>query len=168
MREIISILVLWVIVPGIMLTMLLFAMIIVARTSQDERRASARAGFGAGLVLFVVYEVSQWQTLREPTFTFSYLPQLDLASAGTGFIIGFLFLWGVRLLAPTRVVGLINLILSAASTSAIYNYIFVESLRSTILFLALGIAFGALLHIVLFPSSIRRIVTQNEENSLNE
>jgi hypothetical protein len=157
MQEAISILVLWGIVPGIMLGVLFFNIIIVARTPQDERKISARAGFWAGLVLFVVYVISQLDTLREPAFTFGLLPRFSILAALDGFVIGFMFLWGVRFLVPTRMVGLISLILSATSTSALYSYVFIESLRGTVLFLSLGVAFGALLHIVFFPASIRAI-----------
>jgi hypothetical protein len=37
----------------------------------------------------------------------------------------------------------------------LYSYIFIDALRNKILFLALGFAFGALLHIVFFPSSVK-------------
>lgn len=142
------------IVPGVILATLLFSIIIVRCTSGDERQTSARAGFWAGVVLMVVFVISQWQSLKTSTFAFGSLPQLNLESAGLGFIIGFVFLWVVMLLLPTRMVGLISLILFAANTSALYSYFFIEGLRSTILFLTPGIAFSALLHIVFFPNSI--------------
>jgi uncharacterized metal-binding protein len=162
MREIISLIVLWGIVPAILLALLIFGTIIVRRTSYDERRTSARAGFWAGLVLFIGYVISQSHTLKMPTSIFRYLPALDLVPAAIGFIIGFLFLWGVRYLLLTRMVGLVSLILSSVSTSSLYSYIFIDTLRNKILFLALGFAFGALLHMVFFPSSIK---IEREENS---
>jgi uncharacterized metal-binding protein len=155
MREIISLIVLWGIVPAILLALLIFGMVIVRRTSYDERRTSARAGFWAGLVLFIGYVISQSHTLKMPASFFRYLPALDPVSAAIGFIVGFLFLWGVRFLLLTRMVGLVSLILSAVSTSSLYSYIFIDALRNKILFLALGFAFGALLHMVFFPSSIK-------------
>jgi len=155
MREIISLIVLWGIVSAILLALLIFGIIIVRRTSYDERRTSARAGFWAGLVLFIGYVISQSHTLKIPASIFRYLPALDLVPAGIGFVIGFLFLWGVRSLLLTRMVGIVTLILSALSTSALYSYIFIDALRDKILFLALGFAFGALLHIVFFPGSTK-------------
>jgi hypothetical protein len=162
MREIISLIVLWGIVPAILLALLIFGMIILRRTTYDERRTSARAGFWAGLVLFIGYVISQSHTLKMPTSIFRYLPTLDLVPAAIGFIVGFLFLWGVRFLLLTRMVGLVSLILSSVSTSSLYSYIFIDALRNKILFLALGFAFGALLHMVFFPSSIK---IEREENS---
>ena len=155
MREIISLIVLWGVVPAIFVALLIFAVIIVRRTSYDERKTSARAGFWAGLVLFIGYVISQSHTLKIPASIFRYLPELDLLPAAVGFIVGFLFLWGVRFLLRTRMVGLVSLILSALSTSGLYSYIFIETLRDKILFAALGFAFGALLHIVFFPNSTK-------------
>ncbi len=154
-QEIISVVVTWGIVPGILLAVLFFSVIIIRSTSQDERGTSAKAGFWAGILLMIVFVISRWHMIKSPTFSLNPLPSLNLESAGIGFIIGFLFLWIVRFLLPTRMVGLISLILSAAGTTGLYAYVFIENLRRTILFLALGIAFGALLHIVLFPNSIR-------------
>ena len=154
-REITSLVVNWGIVLGIILSALSFSIIVVRRTFQDERGTSARAGFWAGILLMIVFVISHWHTVKSPAFSLKSLPSLNLEPAGIGLIIGFLFLWMVRFLLPTRMVGLISLVLSAASTSGLYAYVFIETLRDTILFLALGIAFGALLHIALFPNSIR-------------
>jgi hypothetical protein len=155
MREIISLIVLWGVVPSIFVALLIFGMIIVRRTSYDERKTSARAGFWAGLVLFIGYVISQSHTLKMPASIFRYLPELDLLPAAIGFMIGFLFLWGVRFLLLTRMVGLVSLILSAVSTSGFYSYVFMDTLRDKVVFAALGFAFGALLHIVFFPSSVK-------------
>jgi hypothetical protein len=155
MREIISLIVLWGVAPAIFVALLIFGMIIVRRTSYDERKTSARAGFWAGLVLFIGYVISQSHTLKMPAAIFRYLPELDLLPAAIGFIVGFLFLWGVRFLLLTRMVGLISLVLSTLSTSGLYSYIFIDTLRDKILFISLGFAFGALLHIVFFPSSTK-------------
>jgi uncharacterized metal-binding protein len=155
MRELISLIVLWGVVPGIFLALLIFGIVILRRASYDERRTSARAGFWAGLVLFIGYVISQSHTLKIPVSIFRYLPGLDLVPAAMGFVIGFLFLWGVRFLLLTRMIGIVCLILSALSTSGLYSYIFIDALRNKILFLALGFTFGALLHIVFFPSSVK-------------
>jgi len=155
MRETISLIVLWGVVPAIFVAVFIFGIIIVKRTAYDERRTSARAGFWAGLVLFIGYVISQSHTLKVPASIFRYLPELDLLPAAIGFVIGFLFLWGVRFLLLTRMVGLVSLILSAVSTSGLYSYVFIDTLRDKMLFAALGFAFGALLHIVIFPSSIK-------------
>jgi len=147
----------WIAVPGILLAVFVLSISIVSRAEEGSARTSATAGFLAGLVIFVVFVASQMGKIEDPSFTFSNLPRIELAPMGIGLAIGFVFLWGVRFIAPTPVVGLLSLMLAAASTLAVFYYFFVESLRSTMLFLTLGAALGALLHVVFFPDSVRDI-----------
>ena len=63
---------------------------------------------------------------------------------------------------PLRLVGLITLMLAGSSTSAIFTYIFIDSLRVSVLYWTLGTALGILLHIVFFPSSIAHIFPLGE------
>ncbi len=156
LQETISAIVQWAVVPVITLGLLWYAAGVVPEDAQADRKMSARAGFWAGVVLFVIYLVSQLQAVKEPTFKFSALPQIDLQSMGIGFVVGFLFLWLVRFLAPTRMVGLITLTLSSSSMAALYSYFFIDSLRTELLYIALGIALGVLCHIIFFPGSVRR------------
>jgi len=71
-----------------------------------------------------------------------------------GLVAGFVFLGLVRIAVPTRLVGLITLTLAGTSTSALFTYVFINSLRVSVLYCALGSALGILLHIVLYPASI--------------
>ena len=114
--------------PGILLAVLFFSIIIVRCTSQDERGTSVRAGFWAGILLMIVFVISRRHSVKSPNFTLNSLSSLNLEPAGIGLKIGFMFLWVARFLLPTQMVGLISLILSAASTTGLYAYVFVESL----------------------------------------
>ena len=145
----------WVIVPCIMLALLIYSLSIAGSVKDSELKTSAWAGFWAGLVIFVIYVVSQLNQIREPDFDFSTLPGLLFFPMALGFAIGFVFLWMVKAMVPIRLVGLITLLLSATSTSALFTYAFINSLRVSILYWALGTALGILLHIVLFPKSVR-------------
>jgi hypothetical protein len=155
MVEAISTIVGWIVVPGILVVLFIYALVLMGGAPQGPPRRSATAGFLAGLVLFVVFVVSQLDAIREPSFEFSRFPSLEVIPMGLGLVIGFVLLLVVRWITPTPLVGLLTLLLAAASSSALYTYIFIESLRSTLLFLTLGTALGALLHIVFFPSSVR-------------
>lgn len=147
----------WVIVPCIMLALFVFALIVAGSVRESELKASAWAGFWAGLVVFVIYVVSQLNSIREPDFEFSTLPGLLFAPMILGLVVGFIFLWLVRAMIPTRLVGLITLLLATTSTSALFTYVFINSLRVSVLYWVLGTALGILLHIVLFPASVRDI-----------
>ena len=140
-----------------MLALLIFGLTIAGTAYGTGLRVSAWAGFLAGLVFSVVYVVSQMDAIPEPSFDSSVLPDLLITPVVFGLAVGFVFLWAVRAMIPTRLVGLITLTLSAASTSALFTYVFIESLRVSILYWTLGIALGVLLHAVLFPTSLRAI-----------
>ena len=157
MAPVISAAVQWVILPLIMLAIFGFAWIIASKARTPELQVSAWAGLWAGLLAFVIYVVSQLGQIRDPNFQFSALPGLLLFPLACGLAAGFVFLGVVRLAEPTRLIGLITLTLAATSTSALFTYTFINSLRVSVLYWTLGAALGILLHIVLYPASIEHI-----------
>jgi hypothetical protein len=157
MAPVIATTVQWVILPLIMCAIFAFAWIIASSARTAELRVSSWAGFWAGLLSFVIYVVSQLSQIREPNLHYVPLPGMQLLPLGWGLTTGFVFLWIVRHAVPTRLVGLITLMLAGSSTSAIFTYIFIDSLRVSVLYWTLGTALGILLHIVLFPASIAHI-----------
>jgi hypothetical protein len=153
----------WVILPLIMCAIFAFAWIIASSAKTGELKVSSWAGFWAGLLTFVIYVVGQLSHIREPNLHYAPLPGLQFLPRGWGLTTGFVFLWIVRHAVPTRLVGLITLMLAGSSTSAIFTYIFIESLRVSVLYWTLGTALGILLHIVLFPTSIAHIFPHVEK-----
>lgn len=145
----------WVLVPLIMLALWFYAISILSRSPEGDRKTSARAGFWAGMVLCAVFIVSQLQGVREPTFSLGPVVTLSLVAIGFGLGLGFVFLLIVRFIAPTPVVGLLTLILASASSITLYSYFLIPELRRSVASLALGFALGALLHLVFFPSSAK-------------
>lgn len=155
MENTIAVIVRWIIVPGVMLVLFFFALSIAARTSAPEFRRSAWAGIWAGLLVLVIYIVSHSGDLGSSKLDFSTLPGLQISPLLIGLVAGFIFLLMVRFLAHTPVVGFITLLLSATSTSALFSYIFIDSLRLSVMYGSLGAALGILLHIVILPSSVK-------------
>jgi len=135
-----------------------FAVRIAGKVSDPDTRTSAFAGLWAGLVVFVIYVVGQFNRIQDVAFTFRTVPGIRALPMIWGLLVGFVFLWLVRALSPTKLVGLITLALAAVSTSALFTYTFINSLRVSVLYWILGAALGILLHIVLFPASIRNVV----------
>lgn len=158
MTSMISTAIQWGILPSIMFALFVFAWIIASTARSAELKVSSWAGFWAGLVTFVTYVVSQLRRIDEPNFDYSKLPGFLILPLASGLGVGFVFLWTVRQLVPTRLVGLLTLMLAASSTSALFTYIFIDTLRVSVLYCTLGTALGILLHIVLFPSSVEHIV----------
>lgn len=157
MQELISIVVYWIIVPVIILSLFIFASTIAARAPKPESKTSAKAGLWAGLILFIVYVISQIDSLKEPNFTVIGMAGIKFWPVVYGTIFGFLLLLGVRLLLSTRQVGFIVLILAAASTCSLYSYIFIADIRNTVLALTLGAGLGALFHVVILPTSVKEL-----------
>jgi hypothetical protein len=145
-----------------MIAIFVFARIIASSARSAELRVSSWAGFWAGLLSFVTYVVSQLAQVREPNFQYAALPGLQLLPLGWSLTTGFVFLWIVRHAVPTRLVGIITLMLAGSSTSAVFTYLFIDSLRVSVLYWTLGTALGILLHIVVFPTSIAYIFPLGE------
>ena len=140
----ISFVFLWVVVPCIMLGWLLYAL-------SKSRTTSSRAGFWAGLVVFVVFVISQLNLVRAPDLSLNQLPQLELLPLAGGALIGFIVLLMVRLVKADALLGIVTLLISAASSIALFSYIFMAGARNGMVYLALGTVFGALLFVVFFP-----------------
>ena len=134
----------WIIVPCIMLGWLLYAL-------SKARTTSSRAGFWAGLVIFVVFVISQLHLARAPDLSLNQLPQLELLPLLVGALVGFNILLVARLIRAEALLGIVTLLLSAASSIALFSYIFMAGARNGMSYLALGTVFGALLFVVFFP-----------------
>jgi hypothetical protein len=155
LQQLISTIVYWIVVPIIMFALFVFATNIVSRTPNREAKTSAKAGLWAGLIIFIVFVISQMGSLNSTTFINVGLVDVNFWSVILGTIIGFCLLLGVRFLLPTRQVGFIVLVLAATSTSSLYSYIFIASVRNFALSITLGVGLGALFHIIILPTSVK-------------
>lgn len=149
--------VLWLIVPSIMLGMLIFSMVI---CNHANEKRSAWSGFYLGLLIFVIYIVSKLSTLQAIDFNFNSFPDFGFGSWVIlifGAIIGFFLLTAVAMLKPTRGIGIVTVILAAASTCALFSYIFIADIRDAAMFFALGTLCGLLIHVMFIPETIPQI-----------
>jgi hypothetical protein len=113
-------------------------------------KASASAGAWAGLVVFVLFVISQKNSALSfsfelPAYGFRFWP--TVLAAGGGFGASYL-LDAVR---RHRVVGAFVLVLVASSSIALFRYVFVSDVRHHLVFVALGGALGVLMHQMLYP-----------------
>jgi hypothetical protein len=109
------------------------------------------AGFWAGIVAALIYIISQLNNAVTPDFRSGFLPDFNLLPIAIGALAGFILLAIVGVFDKSPVVGLLALILSAASSSALFSYFFLPNFRDVVLYVALGTAFGALLYKVFSP-----------------
>jgi hypothetical protein len=115
------------------------------------------------LLTFLIYAASQLEQIDDPGFRVATLPGLLVPPLRSGLAAGFTFLWLIRFALPTRLVGILTLMLSASSSAALFSYLFLSELRVSVLYWTLGSALGILLHVVLFPESLRHISGGNSE-----
>ena len=117
--------------------------------SDSSYRSSTRAGKLSGLIMFVIFVISQknrpmkW-SFSIPNYGLEFIPLL------LGVIIGFVFSRVINILLKTRLAGIVAMFLISGSLITIYTYVFLASYRSTLVFIVLGIALGNLLEILFF------------------
>jgi len=147
----------WVVVPCILVSIAVRGMALGHRADVGVRaRASARAGGWAGLILFAIYAVSQrpqdWAVdFAHPAYAFT------LPAAAVGFGVGFVLQLMIRRLRDHHIaVGGLALVQVAGGATALFSYVFLarSADRGEIAYLALGVALGALVHEMLFPSGV--------------
>jgi hypothetical protein len=128
-------------------------------------KVSSQAGIWAAFLLLIIFIIYQLKHIVIPTFDIEPLPEILIIPMAFGFGSGFLFFWFVRFLISTRLSGILTLILSLASISALFTYFFLETLKPIVLYCTLGIAIGILLHIILFPKSIKAFLESETSNN---
>jgi hypothetical protein len=74
------------------------------------------------LLSFVIYVLSQLVQIREPNFNYAVLPGRQLLPLGSGLTTAFVFHSIVRHSVPTRLIGIITLMLAGSRTSAVFTY----------------------------------------------
>jgi hypothetical protein len=156
----------WIIVPFILIGIFSFSRLIMKNVASGENRISAKAGFWAGLVLFIIYFIYEIPLFKTPEFIKITTLGINIFGIIIGSFLGFFFLFVVKRWIPTRIVGFVVMFLAFSSTSALYSYVFIQTFNRFLLSLTLGVGFGALLHITLWPKSIHEIIKKSKDSSL--
>lgn len=141
----------YVLVPAIMISMVIYALVLCSSSDIEEHRAAV-SGALAGFILFVVYVISSAATkVPTPDFSPKHPMSLNVAGIIVGLIVGFLVSWVVAVVVPTRAVGVATLLLTASGSAGLYTYFFSIQLHQFLLYGALALAFGWLIRFVLIP-----------------
>lgn len=156
--EVIALILFWVFVPGIMLGVVALGKRLASKVENPEMKTSARAGWWAGMVLFVFFFIYQIPKFRLPTSLVDPSIELSYLGAFIGALVGFIILFGLRALIESRAIGLITMLLSFSGTSALYSYFFIRMHNDVLMSSSLGVAFGALLYVVIFPKKMHELL----------
>lgn len=152
--EVLTLAVAWILVPLIMGGLVVMARSLVVRAEGPERVTAARAGWWAGLLLFLIYFVHSLPVFRPPDPTVAGTLTLGLGPLVLGVGLGFALLWGLSFLSAARVGGLVVLLLTAAGLGSLHTYIFLDDRGDWLVAGVLGGALGALLHLIVFPGNL--------------
>jgi hypothetical protein len=144
----------WIAAPLLLLGMLAYGVEILRQTRSREQRTSARAGLWCGVIAALIFIATQSSQFVPPTVIVEPDVNMNVAFAGIGAVVGFVFLYAIKWLAPTRLVGLLITIIASTSLVSLYAYFFIAPLRQIVFPGALGLAFGALMHQVVFPGAL--------------
>ncbi|MCA9524204.1 MAG: hypothetical protein KC609_24720 [Myxococcales bacterium] len=158
--DILVALVVWIIVPSIMIGLLALGDWASRRPEEGDLRTSARAGFWAGLVCFVIFFAATLKHAGVPTDWVRDLSIEPLAIV-SGLVGGFALFQALARFVRTRAMGFLVLVISFCGTTSLYSYVFLRGYSETILSATLGVALGLLLHVVILPGVLRELFRSN-------
>jgi len=144
--------ILWVAVPAILIIAIVKASHLSRHADDEKRAAAARSGFWGGIVLSLIVLIYQANVFVRTGFPNRDLFQgFDLWLALTGAIVAYLLSLGGKRAVPTKLVGLIVLLLTFLSFYALIHYLLIRTYNDVVLSLVLGATFGILLHYTASP-----------------
>lgn len=151
--------VIWGLVPALLAWCVFFFGRLYQRVDDLRHRYTARSGFWAGVMLFLVVIIYQIGQLREAGFPENDIYQgFDLWFALASGVLGYLFLSGGRHIISPRLMGWFVMFMTFAPLWMLVHYLFIRSYNATLLSLVLGMTFGILAHLAASPSSIRDLL----------
>jgi hypothetical protein len=160
MIKIIYAVIIYGLIPAILIMYFVISARLPSMVEDSEVRLSARAGFWAGVVIFAAYCVIVIPGIDELNFDVDSLPSFNLWGALLGLATGFVFLRVLEIFLPSRGIGILTLIMAAASAIALFSYLFQADARDFTMYLTLGALFGGLLNVVLFPSLAKSLLSR--------
>jgi hypothetical protein len=145
----------WVLVPGILVVILVDGFSLSHRSPNPKAKVSGHAGILAGLIIFVLFMISQQHAIafsRDTlTVEFTYRSLLLLIA---GFCVGFLVKLAIQRVFETRILGVLVLLIFASATIALFDFFFVKTVREYIMFAALSVLLGAFVYRMIFPTDV--------------
>lgn len=143
----------WIVVPLILIIVFLYAVNLPYQTKDAAVKKAGTAGIFAGLILFVIFILIRGSAPYEISFTipdsdFSFLTVV-LLFVGAG--LGFFVISVADAIRKSSAVAFLAMLLVAATSTATYSYFIYFGARNTIVYIAVGGIFGALIRVMVNP-----------------
>jgi len=116
----------------------------------------------AGLVLFVVYFITQSKNSMLLINQIDEFPKFQFLSFILGILIGIGILFLLNIIISTNFIGAITLIYSTISSIGLFTYFFLNDYRAPTLYFILGLALGNLLYSIVKPETLKNILIFNQ------
>ena len=111
----------------------------------------------AGLIAFVIYLICELPSIKFPDFNSVSSINFNFWILILACIIGYFFLYVLKITIPTRMAGFVVLLFVFCSLSALFSYFFIQSINDILMSMSLGISFGVFIHIIIAPKMINDI-----------
>jgi hypothetical protein len=158
--------VIWGFVPLILLLILCFTLFrIPDKMAELKIKASARAGKFAGLIVLILFIISQ----KNRDFNFSFrIPsyEFDLWPTLVGALAGFIVYGVFSFIKPARAMGIFVLAIVSSTSIVLYSYFFISGLSKTVMYGTLGVLLGVLFYEVVLPIFVREGSDESSEGDV--
>ncbi|MEK7082382.1 MAG: hypothetical protein AAB915_01760 [Patescibacteria group bacterium] len=150
--------VIWTYVPVVLCTVIVFAYFIADKIESAHYKKTARSGFWAGFMLFVMVLVYQVSIFLKTGFPDAGIYQgFNLFLAVGAALMTFPLFQATKKLSP-KAAGWIVLTFVALSFILLFHYLFVHTLNEYILSVVLGVSFGVFAHTAFTPISLEDLI----------
>lgn len=148
--------IIWIVIPIILLGLFAFGISLERSRKKPQARRSARAGYWAGMLLFVMFVIYEGRDFHSYPRT-SLGAYLNLWAVLVSAASGFALLRVAHRYVNHLVISFIIMALISSSLSGLVAYLFMEDFRQWIVSGTLGFSLGALLLVMISPQSIEEI-----------
>lgn len=150
--------VIWFLIPAILLTLIWLIKSMSNKVEEKKHRAAMRSGYWAGIMLFIIMLIYQISIFLKTGFPRNEIYQgFSLPLALSSALVVFILFLGKKVTPPV-ISGLLVLIFTFITFSALVHYLFIRTYNDVLLSAILGGVFGFLTHFAASPTSLREFL----------
>lgn len=150
--------VIWTYVPAVLCLVIVFAYFISDKIEHIHYKKTARSGFWAGFILFLMVLIYQVSVFLKTGFPDEPIYRgFNLLLAVGAAIMTFPIFQISKKISP-KMAGWIVLTLTALSFTMLFHYLFIHTLNEHILSMVLGVSFGVFAHTAFTPVSLDDLI----------
>lgn len=151
--------VIWFLIPIILLTLIWLIKSMSDKVEEKRHRSAMRAGYWAGIMLFLIMLIYQISIFLKTGFPRNDIYQgFSLGLALSSSLVIFILFLGGKKVTPPVISGLLVLVFTFITYSALIHYLFIRTYNDILLSAILGGIFGFLTHFAASPTSLKEFL----------